>query len=165
MQIKDKMVVGLHYSVSTPDGTEIDTSEGGKPLKFIQGSHFMIQGLEESLYDKSVGDEYSITVTPEKAYGERNDALVQQVPVQMFEGMDVEVGMSFRATTDDGEQSVIIIDKDDTAVTVDGNHPLAGQTLVFDVKVDSVREATETELDHGHVHESDCCEDPSCSNH
>jgi FKBP-type peptidyl-prolyl cis-trans isomerase SlyD len=75
----------------------------------------------------------------------------------MFEGMDVEVGMSFRATTDQGEQSVMIIDKDDEIVTIDGNHPLCGMTLLFDVNIVDVRQATADEIAHGHVHGEGGC--------
>ncbi len=157
MQIADNHVVTIHYSVKTTDGDVIDSSENAEPLAFIQGSKFMIEGVEEALYGRESGQQFELTVGPEKAYGERQDQLVQEVPVNMFEGMDVEVGMSFRATTDHGEQSVIIIDKDDTNVTVDGNHPLSGMTLVFDVTIEDVREATAEELEHGHVHGAGGC--------
>jgi FKBP-type peptidyl-prolyl cis-trans isomerase SlyD len=82
---------------------------------------------------------------------------VQQVPRTMFEGMDVEVGMSFRATTPEGEQSVIIIETTEDEVVVDGNHPLAGIPLNFDVEVIDFRAATETELEHGHAHGAGGC--------
>ncbi|GLR73034.1 FKBP-type peptidyl-prolyl cis-trans isomerase [Agaribacter marinus] len=157
MQIADNHVVTIHYTVKTTDGDEIDSSSGQDALSFIQGSHYMIAGLEEALYDKKSGDEFTVTITPDKAYGDRNDNLVQEVPLSMFEGMEVDVGMSFRATTDHGEQSVIIIDKSDDAITVDGNHPLAGQTLVFDVNIEDVRGATDDEISHGHVHGKGGC--------
>lgn len=149
MQIADNHVVSIHYNVSSQEGQEIDSSLGQAPLEFIQGSNYMISGLEEALYGKSAGNEFSVTIEPEKAYGARHEHLIQKVPLSMFDGIDVDVGMSFRATTDHGEQSVLIIDKDEDSVTVDGNHPLAGHTLVFDVKVENVREATEHELAHG----------------
>jgi FKBP-type peptidyl-prolyl cis-trans isomerase SlyD len=157
MQIADNLVVTLHYTVKTPEGEAIDSSVDKEPLSFIQGTQFMIAGLEEALYGKEMGDTFEVTVAPEKAYGDRHDQLVQQVPVNMFEGMDVEVGMSFRATTDGGEQSVMIVDKDEEHVTVDGNHPLSGLTLIFDVSIEGVREATKDELEHGHVHGPEGC--------
>lgn len=163
MQIADDHVVTIHYSVKTQEGDEIDASDEAEPLAFIQGSKFMITGLEEALYGKQKGDTFELTVKPNKAYGERQDNLVQEVPVNMFEGMDVEVGMSFRATTDQGEQSVIIIDKTDSHVTVDGNHPLAGMTLVFDVCIQDVRTASPEELEHGHAHTNG--EDGECHVH
>ncbi len=157
MQIADNHVVTLHYTVKTTDGTLVDSSQDQEPLSFIQGSKFMIAGLEEALYGKAIGDKFEITIEPDKAYGDRQEQLLQQVPLNMFEGMEVEVGMSFRATTDHGEQSVIIVDKDDDNVTVDGNHPLAGVTLAFDVSVEDVRDATAEELEHGHVHGAGGC--------
>lgn len=157
MLIADKHVVTLHYSVKTQDGDLIDESVASEPLAFIQGSHFMIPGLEDALYGKQKGDKFDLTVEPEQGYGQRQDKLVQEVPANMFSDMEVEVGMSFRATTDQGEQSVIIIDKTDEFVTVDGNHPLSGMTLQFDVRIEDVREATSEELAHGHVHGAGGC--------
>ncbi|MFW8592396.1 FKBP-type peptidyl-prolyl cis-trans isomerase [Glaciecola sp. 2405UD65-10] len=157
MQIADNHVVTIHYSVKTTDGDIIDSSENAEPLAFIQGSNFMIVGVEEALYGREAGDKFELEVPPEKAYGDRQEQLIQEVPVSMFEGMDVDVGMSFRATTDQGEQSVMIVDKDDEHVTVDGNHPLSGMTLVFDVTVKEVRDATADELSHGHVHGAGGC--------
>ncbi|MFQ3250839.1 FKBP-type peptidyl-prolyl cis-trans isomerase [Glaciecola sp.] len=157
MQIQKDNVVTLHYTVSTTDGDLIDSSHEAPPMSFLQGSHFMIEGIEDALFGKVKGDKFEVTVDPDKAYGDRHDDLVQEVPAAMFEDMDVEVGMSFRATTDDGEQSVIIIDKTDTTVTVDGNHPLAGMSLSFDIEVVDVREATAEEIEHGHVHAEGGC--------
>lgn len=157
MLISDNKVVKIHYSVKTPDGETIDDSAKSEPLSFIQGSNFMIAGLEEALVGKQSGEKFEITIEPDKAYGQRHDQLVQEVPVSMFEGMDVEVGMSFRATTDGGEQSVLIVDKNDEFVTVDGNHPLSGLTLLFSVDVLEVRDATKEELAHGHVHGAGGC--------
>lgn len=159
MQIADNHVVTLHYAVKTQNGDLIDESKSSEPLAFIQGSKFMIAGLEDALYGKQKGEKFEITVGPEQAYGDRQDQLVQEVPANMFEGMEIEVGMSFRATTDQGEQSVIIIDKDDDNVTVDGNHPLSGMTLMFDVSIEDVREASNEELEHGHVHGASGCGD------
>ena len=123
----------------------------------LQGRRFLIEGLEEALVGKEKGEKFNLSVEPEKAYGERIDELVQRVPSSMFEGMDVEVGMSFRATTPEGEQSVIIIETSDDEVVVDGNHPLAGIPLTFDVEVVDVRDATAEELEHGHAHTPGGC--------
>lgn len=152
MQISDKHVITLNYIVKTADGDEIDSSLSSEPITFLQGSKYMIEGLEEALYGRSEGDKFEIEIPPEKAYGERHEQLVQEVPISMFEGLDVEVGMSFRANTDQGEQSVIIVDKTKTSVTVDGNHPLSGMMLTFEVSIESVREASDEEIAHGHVH-------------
>ena len=154
MQITKNTVVTLHYPVSSEDGVEIDSSHSGKPMTVLHGSHYLIVGLENALDGKSAGDKFDVDVAPELAYGLRQDGLVQSVPKSMFDGMDVSVGMQFRATTDEGEQSVIVIDVSDDQVLVDGNHPLAGHTLKFDVEV---REATEDELKQGRALEKDCC--------
>lgn len=157
MLINNNTVVTLHFTVSTADGTQIDSSRDGKPMVVLQGSHFLIEGLENELEGKTAGDTFKINVPPELAYGERHDELMQAVPKSMFEDMEVTQGMTFRATTDDGEQSVMIVDVTDDEVIVDGNHPLSGLTLHFDVDVLEVREATEEELAHGHPHTEEGC--------
>ena len=152
MNISNNSVVTIHFTVSTHDGTQIDSSRNAEPMAFLQGSHYMIKGVEDALEGKQVGDKFEIDVEPELAYGERHDNLVQMVPKSMFEGMEVEVGMTFRATTDEGEQSVMVIDETEDEFAVDGNHPLAGIHLKFDIEVMDVRPATEDELSHGHAH-------------
>lgn len=158
MKITQQSVVTLHYSVMDKDGNAFDSSFDNEPLNFIIGTGFLIPGLENALLDKQAGDVFTVEVAAQDGYGERHDGLMQAVPKSMFEGMDIEVGMQFRATTDEGEQTVVIIDIQDEEVIVDGNHPLSGIDLTFDVEVVSVREATEEELAHGHVHkENGCC--------
>ena len=152
MIISNNSVITLHFTVCTTDGTQIDTSRDGDPMVVLQGSHYLIKGLEDALEGKKAGDAFAMDIEPSLAYGERHDELVQLVPKSMFEGMEVEVGMTFRATTDEGEQSVMIIDETDDEVVVDGNHPLAGVTLNFDVEILDVRAATEDEIQHGHAH-------------
>jgi len=158
MQISQNTVVTMHFTVSSEDGVQIDSSRNAEPMVFLQGSHYLIQGLEDALEGKGAGDKFELDVPPELAYGERLDELVQMVPKSMFEGMELEVGMQFRATTDDGEQSVIVIDITDDEVVVDGNHPLSGLTLNFDVEILEVRAATDDEIEHGHVHTEAGCQ-------
>ncbi len=157
MNISNKTVATIHFTVCSADGTQIDSSREGDPMVYLQGSHYLVEGLENALENKVVGDKFVIDIPPELGYGKRHDELVQPVSKSMFEGMDVTPGMTFRATTDEGEQSVIIIDVTDEHVVVDGNHPLAGLTLNFDVEVLDVREATESELEHGHPHTEGGC--------
>ena len=152
MKISENAVVTMHFTVSSIDGTQIDSSRDSEPMVHLQGSQYLIKGLEDELEGKQAGDKFEVTIEPALAYGDRHDELVQMVPKSMFEGMEVEVGMTFRATTDEGEQSVMIIDETDDEVVVDGNHPLSGVTLNFDVEVLDVREATEEEIAHGHPH-------------
>ncbi|MDO6475019.1 peptidylprolyl isomerase [Alteromonas sp. 1_MG-2023] len=157
MTITSDSVVTLHYTVSTEDGTTLDSSEGKNPLVVLLGRRFLIEGLEDALMGKNKGDKFDVAVAPEKAYGERADELVQSVPKSMFDGMDVQPGMSFRATSEGGEQSVIVIEVSEEEVIVDGNHPLAGVPLKFDVEVVDIREPTQEELEHGHVHGEGGC--------
>ncbi|WP_149980904.1 FKBP-type peptidyl-prolyl cis-trans isomerase [Pseudoalteromonas rhizosphaerae] len=152
MIVATNKVVKMHYSVMDNDKNSIDNSFDGEPLIFIVGTGYLIQGLEDALQGKKAGDTLSVTVPPEQGYGERHDDLMQAVPKSMFEGMEIEVGMQFRASTDDGDQSVMIIDIQEDDVIVDGNNPLAGITLNFDVEILEVRDATADELEHGHVH-------------
>lgn len=152
MNIANNTIATIHFTVCSSDGTQIDTSRKSEPMVFLHGSHFLIQGLEDELEGKTVGDKFIIDIKPEHAYGERHEELVQSVPKSMFEDMDLNVGMTFRASTDDGEQSVIIIDINEEEVVIDGNHPLSGLTLNFDVEVLEVREATDDEIAHGHPH-------------
>ncbi|MDK1289282.1 FKBP-type peptidyl-prolyl cis-trans isomerase [Pseudoalteromonas umbrosa] len=157
MKIAQNAVVKMHYAVLDDDQNTIDNTFDEEPLEFIIGTGFLIEGLENALIDKQAGDKISVTVQPEEGYGERNDNLTQAVPKSMFEGIEVEVGMQFRATTDEGEQAVIVIGVEDDEVIVDGNHPLSGLTLHFDVEILDVREATADELAHGHVHGTGGC--------
>jgi FKBP-type peptidyl-prolyl cis-trans isomerase SlyD len=158
MNIANNTIATIHFTVCSSDGTQIDSSRNSEPMVFLQGSHFLIKGLEDELEGKTVGNKFNIDITPALAYGERHEELVQSVPKTMFEDMDINVGMTFRASTDDGEQSVIIIDINEEEVVVDGNHPLSGLTLNFDVEVLEVREATEEEIAHGHPHTEGGCE-------
>src|SRR5690606_33998556 len=115
-------------------GQLLDESKEGAPLSFIFGRGMLIPGLEKALEGKSVGDKFSAEIASQDAYGERHDGLIQTVPRQMFGDNEVAPGMQFRASTDQGEQSVVIVDVSDEEVTVDGNHPLAGVDLAFDVE-------------------------------
>lgn len=162
MKIAANTVVAMHYEVKKQGESEvIDSSKGGEPLTFIYGKGFLIPGLEKAMQDKEAGDEFSAIIDPSSAYGEYHDALSQRLPIDVFDHIDeIHEGMTLRADTDQGQQSVIITKIEDDFVTVDGNHPLAGLTLEFDVKVVSIREASEEELAHGHVHAASggCCD-------
>ncbi len=153
MKIEKDKVVEINYTLKDKDGNVMDASNG-QPLAYLHGHGNLIPGLEKELEGKEVGDKFTVTIPAAEAYGERNDALVQTgVPKEMFQGVDnLEVGMRFEAQTEQGMHSVEITEVTDEGVTVDGNHPLAGQDLTFDIEVMSVRDATEEELEHGHAH-------------
>jgi len=158
MKISNNAVVKLHYAVSDSEGTLIDSSYDHQPLAVIHGTGYLIPGLEKALEGKEAGAKFEVDVKAQDAYGERYDEYVQTVPKEVMQGIDdLQIGTQLRATTDDGEQTVIVIDVTDDEITVDGNHPLAGIDLNFDVEILEVREATEEELAHGHVHGEEGC--------
>jgi FKBP-type peptidyl-prolyl cis-trans isomerase SlyD len=158
MKIAKNNVVVMHYAVSDSEGTLIDSSYEDKPMAIIQGVGYLIPGLDDALIDHQAGDKFEVAVACDQAYGERHDDYVQTVPREVLAGVeDLALGTQLRATTDDGEQTVIVIDVQDDVITVDGNHPLSGLDLSFDVEVIEVREATAEELEHGHVHAEGGC--------
>lgn len=153
MKVADNTVVVIDYTLTNNDGEVIDSSEGAGPLSYLHGAGNIIPGLEEALLGKEAGDAVKATIEPAKAYGERHDQLQQDVPRDLFTGVeDIQVGMQFQSETEQGPVLVTVVAINDDTVTVDGNHPLAGMHLNFDVTVREVREASEEELSHGHVH-------------
>lgn len=150
--IQKDQVVSFHYTLTDEQGNVIDKSEG-QPLVYLHGHHNIIPGLENALVGNTVGDKLTVNVAPADGYGEYQPELVQEVPRQMFQGVDnIEAGMQFQAQTDDGVQVVIVKDVTADAVIVDANHPLAGQALTFDVEIVEIRAASSEELAHGHAH-------------
>jgi FKBP-type peptidyl-prolyl cis-trans isomerase SlyD len=153
MQIGDQKVVILHYTLTDNEGRVIDQSEDGS-FAYLHGASNIIPGLENALAGKSAGEELSVSVSPEEAYGVRDDSMLQQVPKNMFEDTEqIAVGTQFHAQGPNGEMLVVtVMEVQDEHVVVDGNHPLAGVDLNFDVKIIEVRDASEEEVEHGHVH-------------
>lgn len=154
MQIKKHSVVTMDYTLRDDNDTIIDSSGDSGSFPYIHGAGGIIPGLETEMEGKTVGDEIKVRIAPEQGYGERDEDLLQSVPRSNFEGVDdIAVGMQFQTPAEDGSQQVVtVITVDDEQVTVDANHPLAGVPLNFEVKVVDVRDATEEEIEHGHVH-------------
>ncbi|BCX81086.1 FKBP-type peptidyl-prolyl cis-trans isomerase SlyD [Methylomarinovum caldicuralii] len=153
MQVSENKVVSIHYTLKNDAGEVIDSSEGREPLTYLHGVGNIIPGLEKALEGKDVGEHVDVSIAPEEAYGERNDALVQAVPRSAFEGVDeIKPGMQFQAQTPAGMQILTVVKVEGDEVIVDGNHPLAGETLHFSVDIADVRDATEEEKRHGQVH-------------
>jgi FKBP-type peptidyl-prolyl cis-trans isomerase SlyD len=149
MTVANDTVVSIHYTLRDNQGNVLDSSSGGDPLQYIHGRGNLIIGMEEGLEGKSTGDQLDLNIAPEKGYGERNDKLIQKVPKTAFGTQKVDKGMQFN--TEKG-QVVTITEVGTEDVTVDGNHPLAGVPLNFEVEVVNIRAASKDEIEHGHVH-------------
>ncbi|MFZ2209082.1 MAG: peptidylprolyl isomerase [Porticoccaceae bacterium] len=146
-------VVAIHYTLTDDGGVILDASQPGQPLVYLHGAGNIIPGLEQQLLGRAPGEQFTAVIPAAAAYGERDADMVQHVPRDMFrEDQEIEIGMRFSGNTPQGQITVVVTEIEGDTVTLDGNHPLAGMTLHFNVTVDSVRAATEQELLHGHVH-------------
>ena len=154
MQVAEKKVVSMQYTLTNDAGEVLDQSQSGEPLTYLHGAGNIIPGLEKELTDKQVGDKFTVKVSPEDGYGERDNDRVEDVPREMFpEDQEIEPGMMFHAQGPNGETiTVTVVDVNEQTVKIDSNHALAGVELNFDVEVIGIREAEEVELEHGHVH-------------
>ncbi len=153
MNITKDRVVSIDYTLTGNDQKVIDSSEGGEPLTYLHGHGQLVPGLERALEGKAAGEPVKVSVPPEEGYGARDAAKIGPVPRAAFAKVgEVKPGMRFQAGGSDGVGMVTVVEVGDETITVDGNHPLAGETLHFDVTVRDVREATAEELSHGHVH-------------
>lgn len=153
MSITQDQVVTLHYTLRDDAGEIIDSSPDGEPLAYLHGHGNLVPGLERELSGKRAGDKLQVTVSPADGYGEYDQALVQRVPRRALKGLaNLRVGMRLQAQTGHGPRAVTVTQIIGDMVTLDGNHPLAGKSLHFQVEVAEVRAATDAELSHGHVH-------------
>ena len=154
MVVTQNKVVTIDYILKDNDGQILDQAQNGE-FSYLHGASNIIPGLENALLDKKAGEKISVMVPPELGYGERNDSLSQVVSMDMFDSAEeVTVGQQFHAQGEDNEDIMItIMEIDDDNITIDGNHPLAGLELNFDVTVINIRDASEEETAHGHVHQ------------
>lgn len=155
MSIAANSVVSLHYSLSSEEGTEIENSrQSGAPIQVLIGHGGIIPGLERALLGRDAGDAFDVVVAPADAYGERREGNVQRVPKKYFrDGAKLRPGMAtVLATKEGGQRTVVVIKVGSSVIDVDLNHPLAGLTLTFKIEIVAVREASEEEIAHGHVH-------------
>ena len=150
---KDKVVL-MHYTLKNDKGEVVDSSDGQEPLAFLQGHGNIIPGLENALEGCKLGDKKEVSVEPEEGYGLRMDDAIQEIPSSALQGIEeVTIGMQLQSQDKDGNPFVVTVIKiEDDKITVDANHPLAGETLHFSVSIEEVRNAQKEELSHGHVH-------------
>lgn len=155
MKISKNKIASLSYTLKNDDGQVIDKADKENPFLYMHGTGGIIKGLENALDNKEVNDNFNLLVAPEDGYGERDPNLTEAVPKTMFEGIDDEnlvTGAQFHAQTAQGTQIITIAGVDGDTVKIDANHPLAGETLHFEVEVLDIRDATEEEIAHGHPH-------------
>jgi FKBP-type peptidyl-prolyl cis-trans isomerase SlyD len=152
MQVAPNAVVLIHYTLTDDKGEKLDSSDG-TPLAYLHGNGNLIPGLERELEGKAAGDKLTVKIAAADAYGEYDKALIQRVPRRSLKGIgNLHVGMQLHTQSAHGVRAVTVTQIQGDMVTIDGNHPLAGQNLNFDVEIAEVRAATEEELAHGHVH-------------
>lgn len=153
MHVDDNKVVSFHFTLADGEGKTIESTRTEEPLAYLHGQGNLIPILEKALAGRSVGDAFDLTLAPADAYGERDPGLIQQIDRGEFPPeVELAVGSEFEVEDEKGRRVVTITDVEGQQVTVDGNHPLAGETITFDIEVVEIRDATEEELTHGHVH-------------
>lgn len=148
-----KRVIGFHYTLTDKDGNQVDSSQGHAPLLFLEDSGQIIPGLEKEIIDLNVGDKKKVEVKANEAYGDIVQELVITVQKNQFpEGAVLNVGDQFQVNNDPGAPIFTIKEIKDEEVTIDGNHPMAGKDLFFDIEITEKRNATDEEMAHGHAH-------------
>ena len=157
MQIAANKIVTFHYRLSEPSKGQIEDSRSSNPIVYLHGHTAIIKGLEDALTGKKAGDNFTITIEPELAYGQRNPDAQQRLYMKHIintgnKKVQYKPGMVVQVNTAEGPREVMVIKVGLKTLDVDINHPLAGKTLTFDVEVIDVRDAAAEELEHGHVH-------------
>jgi FKBP-type peptidyl-prolyl cis-trans isomerase SlyD len=153
MNIEDKKVVTFHYTLSDEHGEQLESSREGDPMTYLQGAGNIIPGLEKVMLGKAVGDRFEVNVEPAEAYGERNESAIQRIPAKHFKQAGrLQPGQVVVMQTQQGPRQLTVVKVGRFNVDVDTNHPMAGLSLIFEVEVTDVRDATGEEVSHGHVH-------------
>lgn len=152
MTISNNAVVTIDYEIKDSEGKLLESADG-ELMSYIQGSGSLAPGLEKALEGKETGHQMELTLAPEEGFGTRDDELIREMDLEDFEDSEeISPGLVFRADLDGEVSFYTVISVNDDTVVIDGNHPFAGQTLTFNITVKEVREATEEELEHGHMH-------------
>lgn len=153
MTVSENKAVQFHYVLKDADGNQLESSSGSHPMTYLHGHNSLLPGLEQALDGKNVGDKFTATLTPDMAFGELQPDSELRVPLSQLRGAKKwEPGMQAVIQTPQGHQQVTVLKVGHTMATVDTNHPMAGKTLIFDIEVVNVRDASAEELSHGHVH-------------
>jgi len=155
MTITKNSIATLHYTLKDDAGEVLDIADDNNPFLYMHGVGGMIPGLEKALENRAAGENVVVSVPPAEAYGERNPDLTQDVPREMFgevDDDDMKVGAQFQAQTDQGVEIITVAAIEGDTIKIDGNHPMAGETLHFDVNILDIRDATDEEISHGHPH-------------
>lgn len=153
MPVEQNTVVSFHYTLTNQDGQQIESSREGMPMVYLHGAGNIIPGLEKEMAGREVGDTFVATIEPAEGYGERQPGKVQRVPAKHFpQPRKLQPGQLVRLETRQGTMQAVVVKVGRFNIDVDANHPLAGQTLTFDVEITEMRDATEEEIAHRHVH-------------
>ena len=171
MQISKNKVATFDFTVTSENGQTLDSSKESGPFSYVHGVGYLIPGLESAMEGKSAGDSFIVSVMPAQGYGERDESLLQVIPKSVFDEIeDLEVGHQVQIEDQNDTRIATVTNIEEDRVTLDGNHPLAGMTLNFDIAIVDVREATKEELEHGCCgnHSDDCgcgcdCHDDCCN--
>ncbi len=145
-------VVRFHYTLRDTRGQFIDSSQGGEPVTYLEGSGQIIEGLESQMKSLTAGTKAQLNVPAAQAYGVRDDRMIQKVARAVLPLDEFQIGDQFQTGPDRHDPVVTIVAIEGDQVTLDANHPLAGVDLVFDVEVLDIRPATADETSHGHAH-------------
>ena len=157
MAFADDKVLTINFTIKDEKGMVQDTTEGQPPYSFIASSNQMFEKVEETLSEMKVGEKKNLILTPADAYGEYDEEFVKITEPSHFpEGVELKEGMTFLTMVEEEETPVTIKKVEDNEITIDFNHPLAGKSLSMEVELLEVRDATEEELEHGHVHGEGC---------
>ena len=154
MQIEQNKVITFHYTVTDSDGTQLNGSEGSIPMAYLHGHNNLLPALEAALAGLKEGDTKQIILSPKDAYGERKEGVEQRIPIKHIASKHKRLlaGMVIKVQTENGLKDATVVKPGKFMVNVDFNHPFAGKTLGFDVKIEAIRDASEDEIAHGHAH-------------
>ncbi len=152
MEIANNAVVTIHYRLTNDQNEELDNSAGGEPLIYMHGAGELIDGLEKALAGKLAGESFTVRIPPDEAYGEEEPELIRNMHADEFNGVEMWEGMQLQGKDPEGNFRLLrVIEVDGDRITVNMNHPLAGQTLHFEVNIESVRPATDDEVAAGRI--------------